>query len=132
MRYLHCNDNEIALPRDHAYHDKIRPVIDLLQESFKKCWIPHQECSIDEGMIPFTGRRSIKQCMKKQTKQMGFNMWKLVDSVSSYLYAFDIHTGKGAEREVGRGEHVVQQLVKELQAGQSWKFYFDNYFLLLA
>ena len=114
----------MALSRDNAYHDKllkIRPVIDLLQESFKKCWIPHQECSIDEGMIPFTGRSSIKQYMKNKPDKWDFKMWKLVGSVSSYLHAFDIYTDNGAEREVGLVEHVAQQLAKELQPGQQWK-----------
>ena len=131
LRYLHCNDNDTALPRDHANHvklHKVRPVMNLLQKSFKKYWVPHQECSIDEGMIPFTGRSSLKQYTKDKPNKWGFKMWKLVDSKSSYLYAFDIYTGKGAEREVGLGEHVVQQLAKELQPGQPWMLYFDNFF----
>ena len=90
--------------------------------------MPHQECSIDEGMIPFTDRSSLKQYIKDKPNKWGFKMWKLVDPKSSYLDASDIYTGKGAEREVGLGEHVVQQLANKLQPGQPWMLYFDNFF----
>lgn len=135
FRFLHCNDNSTALPRDNPNHDKlhkVRPVMKLLQESFKECWVPHQQNSVDEGMIPFTGRSSIKQYMKDKPNKWGFKMWKLVDSTSAYLYAFDIYTGKGADREVGLGEHVVLQMAENLQAGQPWQLFFDNFFRLLA
>ena len=66
--------------------------------------------------------------MKEKPNKWDFKMWKLVDATSSYLYAFDIYTGKGAEREVGLGEHVVQPLAKELQPCQPWMLYFDNFF----
>ena len=63
LRYLNCNDNIAAVPRNDPDHDKlhkIRPVMNLLQQSFEQAWEPHQENSIDEGMIPFTGRSCIK------------------------------------------------------------------------
>lgn len=58
-------------------------------------------------MIPFTGRSSIKQYMKDKPNKWGFKMWKLVDSMLSYLYASDIYMGKAAEREVELGQHVL-------------------------
>ncbi|XP_065060334.1 piggyBac transposable element-derived protein 3-like [Rhopilema esculentum] len=131
FRYLHCNDNTMALSKNDPNHDKlhkVRPVVNLLQQSFKQFWVPHQQNSIDERMIPFTGRSSIKQYMKDKPNEWGFKMWKLVDSVSAYLYAFDIYTGKGAEREVRLGQHVVLKLAKELQLGQPWMLFFDNFF----
>ena len=135
FRFLHCNDNSTALPRDNPDHDKlhkIRPVMKLLQESFNECWVPHQQNSVDEGMIPFTGRSSIKQYMKDKPNKWGFKMWKLVDSTSAYLYAFDIYISKGAEREVGLGEHIVLQMAENMQAGQPWQLFFDNFFPLLG
>lgn len=51
--------------------------------------------------------------MKDKPNKWDFKIWKLIDS-TSYLCAFDIYTGKGAECEVGYGEHVVQELAKEL------------------
>ena len=131
FRYLHCNDNMTALPKDHPEHDKlhkIHPMMTILQESFKQHWVPHQQNSIDEGMIPFTGRSSFKQYMKDKPTKWGFKIWKLVDSVSSYLYAFDIYTGKKEERETGLGPHVVLQMADELQPGQPWMLFFDNFF----
>ena len=119
-----------AVPRNDPDHDKLYKiwhVMTLLQQSSKQVWVPHQENSIDEGMIPFTGRSSIKQCMKDKPNKQGLKMWKLVDSISSYLYAFDIYKGKGVEREVGLGQHVVLHLAKELQLGQPWMLFLDNF-----
>ncbi|XP_065068496.1 piggyBac transposable element-derived protein 4-like [Rhopilema esculentum] len=131
FRFLHCNDNSAALPKGHESHDKlqkVRPIMNLLQQSFQRCWVPHQQNSIDEGMISFTGRSPLKQYMKDKPNKWGFKMWKLVDSISGYLYAFDIYTGKGEEREVGLGEHVVLQMAEHLQLGQPWMLFFDNFF----
>ena len=39
IRYLHCNDNETAIPRRQAGYDplhKISPVVDFFNEAFKK------------------------------------------------------------------------------------------------
>ena len=83
FRFIHCNDNSTAFPKDHESFDKlhkVRPVISLLQKSFQQCWVPHQKNSIDEGMISFTGRSSLKQYMKDKPNKWGFKMWKLVDS----------------------------------------------------
>ena len=79
-------------------------------------------------MIPFTGRSSIKQYMKDKPNKWGFKMWKLVDSMLSYLYASDIYMGKAAEREVELGQHVVLQLAKELQLGQQRMLFSGNFF----
>ena len=79
-------------------------------------------------MISFNGRSPLKQYMKDKPNKWGFKMWKLVDSISGYLYAFDIYTGKGEEREVGLGEHVVLQMAEHLQLGQPWMLFFDNFF----
>ena len=97
--------------------------MNLLQQSFQRCWVPHQQNSIDEGMISFTGRSPLKQYMKDKPNKWGFKMWKLVDSISGYLCAFDIYTGKGEEREVGLGEHVVLQMAEHLQLGQPWMLF---------
>ena len=116
-RHLHCNDNTKILPKDNVNHDRlheIRSVMNMLQHSFKEGWEPHQQNSIDEGIIPFNGRSSIKQYMKGKPTKWGFKMWKLVGARSAYLYALDIYSRKEEDREVGLHEHIVLQMADQL------------------
>ena len=57
------------LPRGDPGYDKlgkVRPVIDILWEQFLQNYNPHREKSVDEAMIKFKGRSSMKQYPKKQ------------------------------------------------------------------
>ena len=65
-RYLHFVDNTSLPSRGSPGYDrlgKVRPVIDHLAEKFTSLYEPHKEVSVDEAMIKFTGRSSIKQYM---------------------------------------------------------------------
>ena len=63
-RYLHFVDNDTLLQRDSPSYDrlgKLRPLIDHFSEKFKSVYIPHKEVAIEEAIIKFTGRASLKQ-----------------------------------------------------------------------
>ena len=69
LSVLHLNDNSTALPRGHAQFDKlhkVRPFLDRLRLNFLKYYNPYQENSIDEAMVGFKGRLSLKQYMPKK------------------------------------------------------------------
>ena len=69
-RFLHFNDNE-AIPKecpDRLY--KIRPLIDLLKEKFRQ-FTPSEYICIDEQMVPFKGRSTLKQYNPHEAKEMG-------------------------------------------------------------
>ena len=58
-RNLHFANNECLLERGDPGYDKlqkIRPVITHLSATFLSLYIPHQNTSIDEAMIPFKGK----------------------------------------------------------------------------
>ena len=40
---------------------KVDPIISALKERFKRAYYPHSQLSVDEAMIPFKGRSSMKQ-----------------------------------------------------------------------
>ena len=79
LSHLHFADNAARPPdcQDKVY--KIRPLLTSLQTSFKACWSPHQQMSIDEGMIPYKGRISFRQYMKDKPTKWGYKTCKLVD-----------------------------------------------------
>ena len=63
-RYLHFVDNSTLAQRGDPEYDrlgKIRPVIDAVNEALVSSYDPNCENSIDEAMIKFKGRSSLKQ-----------------------------------------------------------------------
>ena len=69
---LHLVNNSTAVRRGDAGFDKlhkIRPLLDIIQQNIQSSYNPHREVSIDEAMVGFKGRSSLKQYMAlKPTK----------------------------------------------------------------
>ena len=55
----------------------VRPVIDALQKNCLKCYDPDDVMSVDESMISFKGRSSLKQYMPKKPIRRGYKVWML-------------------------------------------------------
>ena len=78
MRYLHfTNNDEIVTNRsDHNYNRlaKVQPLLDMFR---KQCLelVPDQVQNIDEQVIPFKGKHSLKQYMKNKPKKWGFKVF---------------------------------------------------------
>ena len=61
--YLHFVDNTTLPPRGSPVYDrlgKVQPMIDRLSKRFTDLYEPHREVAVDEAMIKFTGRSSVK------------------------------------------------------------------------
>lgn len=69
---LHLNDNAA---RNHDKLYKIRPMVSFLNNQFQKLYNPDQNQSVDEGMILFKGRSSIKQYNPMKPIKRGFKLW---------------------------------------------------------
>ena len=66
-RFLHLCDSDkevVAGQPGYDYLFKVRNLLDLLSPRFLYQYHTHEELSVDEAMIPFKGRLSIKQYMK--------------------------------------------------------------------
>ena len=74
---------------------EVRPAIKYLQQSFPERYKSHRENAIDEDMIKFKGRSSIKQYMLMKPVKCGFKVWVRADSNSGYTCNFAVYTGKG-------------------------------------
>ena len=134
-RYLHFTDNSTLLPRSDPGYDKlgkVRPVIEILSEQFLKNYNPHRENSIDEAMIKFKGRSSMKQYLPKKPVKRGFKVWVRADAVTGYVCEFEVYTGKtDGERELGLGGNVVKKLTRNI-TGNNYIIYCDNFFTSAA
>lgn len=131
LQTFHVNDNSAMPQRGDPNHDKLyklRPLITKFNFLFQNEAESSNSQSIDECMVLFKGRSSMKQYMPLKPTKRGYKVWARADSKTGYLYQFEIYTGKqeyGAE--LGLGEKVVSNLTCKLE-GTKFHICFDNFF----
>lgn len=127
---LHLNDNSSIPPRSDPNYDKLyklRPFLDMVLENFQNNFIPTENIAVDESMVKFKGRSSLKQYMPKKPVKRGYKIWMLADQ-SGYAWNFQIYTGKVKDSvEKYLGSRVVKDLCKNLH-NDCHRLYFDNFF----
>jgi len=55
---------------------------------------PSRHLAVDESMVAFKGRSSMKKFMPLKPIKRGFKVWALADSQSGFFLNFDVYTGK--------------------------------------
>lgn len=130
LTYLHVNDNAKAPKRDDPNFDKLyklRPMITKLNETFKASFKPNEHQSIDESMVKFKGRNSMKQYNAAKPIKRGYKLWIRADE-TGYICEFQVYAGKvGNITEKSLGARVVKDLTREI-VGRFHQVYFDNFF----
>ena len=129
-RYLHFSNNALQAPPGATGYDRLGKVRDIMQrvsERFLTLYKPHCENAIDEAMIPFQGRSSLKQYMPAKPVKRGIKVWCRADSHNGYLCEFQVYTGKSSSVQNGLGKRVVLELSQNLH-GMHHHLYFDNFF----
>lgn len=126
---LHLNDNTFL--RDHKEDKvyKLRPIINKLNENFATLYNLPQHISIDESMILFKGRSSMKQYNPMKPIKRGYKIWCRGD-MEGYISKFEIYQGRKEEsssiqKEFGLGGRVILEMTEGLKGHI---VYFDNYF----
>ena len=129
-RYLHFVDNASVIPRGQDGYDrlaKVRPATQSVKKAFLNNYKPHRENAVDEAMVPFKGRSSLKQYVPLKPVRRGFKIWVRADSINGYICDFNVYTGKEGAPEKDLGAKVVKKLAEPL-AGGNYHLFFDNYF----
>ena len=86
--------------------------MNFCQEKFLSNFEPHCEQAVDEAMIPFQGRSSIKQYMPLKPIKRGFKVWVRGDSPTGYFCEFDVYEGQAdstSDSSDGQGAKVVKK-----------------------
>ncbi len=124
---MHLAPNNSAKNETDKLH-KVRPLMNILSDTFKKYWRPTYWISVDEGMIGYIGRCKFIQYIKDKPTKWGFKMWKLCD-ITGYLWCFDIYTGKENTKKsiYGLAYDVVMNLVKQLPK-KTYHLFIDNFY----
>ena len=119
-RFLHFANNENFISRGDPGHDclaKVQPVIKFVRRSFLGNYSLHCENSIDEAMIRFKGRSTLKQYMPKKPIKRGFKVWVRADSHNGYICDVDVYTGKEDSVGTALESKVVKKLSQQLVGG---------------
>jgi hypothetical protein len=130
LRNLHLADNEKIPPKTSKTYSKTYKVdefLQMLKNNFQRNYVLSENVSIDESMIKFKGRSSLKQYLPMKPIKRGFKVWILADTKNGYAYDFEIYKGKESERRGSLGEHIVKKMISNLEFSYR-KIYFDNYF----
>lgn len=109
----------------------MRPVITSVAHAIQEAYVPSRDIAVDEAMIAFQGRSTLKQYMPLKPTKRGIKVWALADSCNGYIHRFEIYTGKGDgdKAQTGLGAKVVTNLTSHLQ-GKNYHVYCDNFFYL--
>ena len=130
LRNIHLANNEKAPPKTSKKYSKTYKVdefLQILKNNFQENYVLSENVSIDESMIKFKGRSSLKQYLPMKPIKRGFKVWILADAKNGYVYEFEIYKGKDSERRNSLSEHIVKKLSSNLEFSYR-KIYFDNYF----
>ena len=113
LRYLHLADNN-AIDEDDRFF-KVRQYLDIIREKCLKYYLNQNTLSVDETMVPYFGRHSLKQYIKGKPVKFGFKLWALA-SHDGYVINFIPYQGKNHQYDkfYGVGGSAVRELVEPL------------------
>lgn len=111
LRMLHFTDNETANKSDRIF--KIRPLINSLNESFKKLYAPNETVCVDESQVAFRGRIIFRQYNKSKRHKYGMKLFKLCSS-PGYTCKLQLYAGKNDEVVNTTPTNVVLSLCDDI------------------
>ena len=127
---MHFVNNYSLDPKNADRFVKVRPCLDALKKTFRSALNPKEFQSVDEMMIPYKGRLSIKQCFPKKPKPWGVKVWVRA-GFSEYMYNFEPYQGpaggRGEISQLGMAGDVVMRLCEDIQ-DKNHKVFSDNIF----
>ena len=92
-RYFH-GFNQRAIPRGNQYRlIAVRSVMEYLQDRCRSLVVPGENLSLDEGMMAYKGRLSIKVYNPKKPKKYGVKFFFVTESSTGYVLDFSIYSG---------------------------------------
>lgn len=113
-RFYHFNENALATQsRDdptYGRNYKVRPLLTKLRDA---CLLtePKERISVDEQMIPYKGKNSLRQYLPKKPKKWGFKVMARCD-VCGLTYGFLMYDGNGPNVTKSCGSQSSDYVVK--------------------
>lgn len=130
---LHFNDNQEAPDQNDPDRDRLYKVRPLLDHLTAKCReLPKsQKLCVDEQLVPFKGRSSLKQYLPNKPKKWGYKLFLLCDECG-LMYNFEVYTGKILPQpgfpDIGASGNIVLRMASVVPRDLDYILYFDNWF----
>ncbi|KAG4073526.1 hypothetical protein HA402_000750 [Bradysia odoriphaga] len=129
LRFIRFDDQYTRSARRKT--DKLAPIRSIWEKvtgNFKKYYIPSQNLTIDEQLMPCRCRCSFIQFMPKKPDKYGIKIFWICDSRNAYPLQGFVYTGKnGDKRTVDLAKTVVETLCASYY-GTKRNITTDNYF----
>lgn len=129
LRFIRFDDKATRSARRKI--DKLCPIRNVWEKvtgSFKKYYIPSQNLTIDEQLMPCRCRCSFIQFMPKKPDKYGIKIFWMCDSKTGFPIQGYVYTGKtGDKRTVDLARIVVETLCEPFH-GTNRNITTDNYF----
>ena len=131
-RYLHLADNKAINSSDKFA--KRRPLFNAINEQCILNYQPSPDVSVDDAMVPYSGKQGAKQYIQGKPIKFGFKLW-----VMATLLAYCIQSDPYADKDsilqeyenigLGLGASIVAQLVSKLPIMQvsNYQIAIENY-----
>ncbi|XP_064461695.1 piggyBac transposable element-derived protein 3-like [Ornithodoros turicata] len=130
-KFLHFNDNS-TLPtpcEDRLF--RLRPFFEIVRAKFLDLPFSKEMLSVDEQIIPYKGKSSLKQYVPNKPRKYGYKMFVLCDS-TGIVHNFELYTGKilpaNGHCDVGASGNIVLTLASAIPSNKNYKLYCDNWF----
>ena len=123
LRFWHFSNNEIVISR----LDKVRPLVDQLNDKMTEIYHPGRDLSIDESMMLWRGRLVFRQYIKNKRHKYGVKFYELCESKGLVLKA-SIYSGEGFpdDHALGQSGAIVVNLMDGLLQ-KGYRLFVDNY-----
>lgn len=109
--------NNPQKPADASKIYYIEEVVSCLKYTFQRARTESSHQSVDESMTKFKGRSALKQYLPLKPIKRGIKLWQRCDSLTGYIYDFNIYSGKETDAVDGTlGERVVGKLASTIQS----------------
>ena len=118
---IHLADSSLEPERaskDYSKIYKVKKFSEILRKNFQNNHHLGGCSTIDESMIKFKGRSSLKQYLPKKPIKRGYKVWCLCDPITGYLFNYQIYLGK--EETIGKGTSLAERVVFDLISGHNF------------
>ena len=131
LKFLHFNNNETVDPENpHRLH-KVRPLIQLLRERFRKVYSPGKNMSVDESVVLYKGRLKFKQYIKPKRQRLGTKLYELCTSsgitLDFLVCCQGMYSDDDLYSKMPPSEHIPLVLMEPF-LGKGHVLYTDNFY----
>ncbi|XP_037941698.1 piggyBac transposable element-derived protein 4-like [Teleopsis dalmanni] len=103
--------------RSQVRGDKLAPIRSFYEKwtiNLQVLYVPNENITVDEQLIPFRDRCPFKVYMPSKPGKYGMKAWIAADSATAFCLQFQIYLGKTSDLpERNQGERVVLDLVSQ-------------------